>query len=79
MNENPKWTKEIRELEDFFAERKLPEKVRLDSWNMIVDCKLFVDTHMSIVHYHNGNDVYLPYLNRLIEIKNILQNGRETD
>jgi hypothetical protein len=66
------WNNEIRELEEFFASRTLPEKVRLNSWSIIVDTRLFVEFHMSMVKAHNGNDLFLPYIERLFELKRIL-------
>lgn len=70
----PTWDSEIRELEEFFRDRQLPEKIRINSWEMIVNVRLFLGTHFSIVRYHNGEEAYLPYLNRLIELRTILEN-----
>ena len=67
------WNAEIAELEKFFTITALPEKIRLNSWSMIVDAKLFKESHMSIVRAHNGEELFSPYLNRLFELKNIIE------
>lgn len=69
------WDEEIRELDEFFSGKRLPEKVRINNWSLIVDSKLFLESHFAMVRYHNGEEAYLPYLNRIIELKTILENN----
>ena len=73
----PTWDSEIRELEEFFRDRQLPEKIKLNSWSMIVNTRLFLDTHFAMVRYHNGEEAYLPYLNRITELQKIIENGQK--
>lgn len=73
----PAWDDEIRELEEFYSGEKLPEKIKLKSWEMIVDTRLFLESHFAMVRYHNGEEAYRPYLNRLIETKKIIENGQK--
>jgi len=37
-----------------------------------MDCPLFIDTHLATVKANNGNETFLPYLNRLQELKQVL-------
>ena len=67
------WSNEIAELESFFKSVILPDNpIRLNQCSMIVDVRLFLATHLSIVKAQNGNLRYLTYLNRLREFKNQL-------
>lgn len=71
------WDDEIRELDGFFSGKSLPEKIKLNSWSMIVNTRLFLGTHFAIVRYHNGEEAYRPYLNRIIELKKIIKDGQK--
>lgn len=71
------WDSEIRELEEFFKGRQLPEKIKLKSCETIVNTRLFLDTHFTMVSYHNGEEAYRPYWNRLIELKKIIEHGQK--
>ena len=70
------WDKQIGVVEKFFALQKLPESIRLNAWSMITDTNLFITSHIGIVKYHNGENIYKPYLERLFELKKILEDGR---
>lgn len=69
------WDEEINELQKFFAGRTIPEKVRINNWSLIVDSKLFLESHFAMVRYHNGQEPYRSYLERLIELKKTIENG----
>lgn len=73
----PTWDNEIRELEDFFRGRQLPEKIKLNGWEMIVNVRPFLSTHFLIVRHHNGEEAYLPYLIRLQNLKKQIEDGQE--
>lgn len=63
----------VLELEQFFNSKDLPEgPIRLDNFTLIEDPVLFVQTELAIVKAHNGNERYLPYLERLKGLKSIL-------
>jgi len=74
FNKQPeKWTNEIKELETFFANMELPtEPIQLNQCSIIQDSKLFIESHFAVINQNNGNYTFLPYLNRLQELKQIL-------
>lgn len=74
-DEIPNWDNEINELEIFFAGKQLPEKVRINSWSLVVNTRLFLDSHFATIRRHNGKDIYKPYLERLQQLKNTIENG----
>lgn len=73
-NEQPRnWDNDIAELEKYFASIKLPtHPVKLDKGSTIRDCFLFIDSHFTTVKANNGKRTFLPYLNRLQELKHVL-------
>lgn len=75
MKQSNNWDDEIREIEKFFSTHETPGRVRLNSWSLIVNVDLFLSSHLCMVKHHNGNKVYLPYLERLFELKKIIENG----
>jgi len=70
---NENWNSEILELETFFNSAMLPaQPVRLNTCSTITNVSLFISSHLATVNLNNGNSTYLPYLNRLQELKQIL-------
>lgn len=67
------WDREIIELEEFFKRKSIPKDIRLNSVTRIWDSELFISSHMQIVKSNNGNRIYRPYLDRLIEFKRAIQ------
>ena len=63
------WSNEITELETFFSSAKLPGTIKLNQCSTITDVPLFMESHLSIVKAQNGNTRYVPYLERLRELK----------
>jgi hypothetical protein len=54
--------KDLKKIELFFNNRKLPkENILLSQGVTIVDCYLFVSSHLSTCKYNEGNKTYLPY------------------
>lgn len=69
----PKASWPIADLEQFFTTTILPTApIKLDTCSTIIDLSKFVSSHLSIVKAQNGNPCYLPYLDRLCLLKNIL-------
>jgi len=67
------WEQEIFELENYFAGIKLPNQpVKLNKCGTITDCSLFIENHFATIKANNGKRTFLPYLNRLQELKNLL-------
>jgi hypothetical protein len=64
------WSNDIAELENYFAGIALPtQPVKLNRCSTIKDCSLFIESHFATVKGNNGNRTFLPYLNRLQELK----------
>ena len=74
--EQPKpesWEQDITELENYFAEIALPtQPVQLKQAETIFNCSLFIESHFATVKTNNGNKTFLPHLNRLQELKQVL-------
>jgi hypothetical protein len=67
------WEREITELESYFAEIALPtQPVKLNRCSTIINCSLFIESHFATVKANNGKRTFLPYLNRLQELKQVL-------
>ncbi|GAB1418122.1 hypothetical protein MASR2M12_08870 [Bacteroidales bacterium] len=74
VKEQPQnWSNDIAELENYFASIELPtQPVKLNRCSTITDCSLFIESHFATVKGNNGNRTFLPYLNRLQELKQVL-------
>jgi hypothetical protein len=67
------WSDEIAELENYFRIIKLPtEPFKLNNGSTINNCQLFIESHLAIVKANNGERTFLPYLNRLRELKEVI-------
>lgn len=67
------WSNEITELEQFFSSVKLPDTIKLNQCSTITDINLFIKSHLDTVKGQNGNKRFIPYLDRLNELKEILK------
>ena len=74
--EQPKpesWEQDITELENYFAGITIPtQPVKLNHYSTITNCSLFIESHFATVKANNGKRTFLPYLNRLQELKQVL-------
>jgi hypothetical protein len=74
--EQPKsenWEQDIIELENYFTGITLPtQPVKLNRCSTISNCSLFIESHIANVKANNGKRTFLPYLNRLQELKQVL-------
>ena len=72
-NEQPKpqsWEQDIIELENYFARIHLPSQpIKLNKCSTVTNCSLFIESHLDKVKTNEGKRTYLPYLNRLFELK----------
>ena len=67
------WSNDIAELENYFASIELPtQPVKLNKCSTITDCFLYIESHFATVKANNGKRTFLPYLNRLQELKQVL-------
>ena len=68
------WNKQILELESYYLSSEIPRhSIKLDQSCTIKDVSLFVSSHLTYLKANNGKDTFLPYLNRLHELKSILE------
>jgi hypothetical protein len=68
-----RWDNDIAELESFF--KVIPGgPIRLNVCELITDPSLFVKSHLNVLAAQNGNERYMPYLERLKALKQILSN-----
>jgi hypothetical protein len=75
MSKQPDWSEEISELETYFESITLPtQPTKLDACSTIVDCSLFVESHLAMVKSKNGNPIFSPYLDRLKSLRKVLEN-----
>ena len=74
--EQPKpesWEQDITELENYFTNITLPtQPIKLNKCSTITNCSLFIESHFATVKANNGKRTFLPYLNRLQELKQVL-------
>jgi hypothetical protein len=74
--EQPKpenWEQDIAELESYFAAIALPTKpIMLNGCSTIANCSIFIESHIATVKTNNGKQAFLPYLQRLQELKQVL-------
>jgi len=67
------WEQDIIELENYFAGITIPtQPVKLNRCSTITDYSLFIKSHFATVKANNGKRTFLPYLNRLQELKQVL-------
>lgn len=65
---------DISELESYFENIPLPtEPIKLNECTTIIDCSLFVKSHLNTVKAYIGKEIALPYLKRLNEFKQLLE------
>ncbi len=67
------WYNEIEVLEDFFKELATEKQpIQLNASSKIIDVPIFIKKHLETVKANNSNKRFLPYLNRLQELKKIM-------
>jgi hypothetical protein len=67
-------SRDIEELENYFSNIVLPtQSVEIDLCIKIIDISLFIESHLATVKANNGKRTFLPYLNRLQELKVVLK------
>jgi hypothetical protein len=66
------WSNEISNLETYFKSIELPKTpIKPNNYSTIIDCSLFIQTHIATLKHNNGNKAFLPYLNRLQQLKQL--------
>jgi hypothetical protein len=67
------WEQEIKELEAYFSGINPPvEPIKLNTFSTITNISVFIEGHLATIKANNGNRTYLPFLNRLQELKQLL-------
>lgn len=67
------WEQDIRDLENYFAKITLPtQPIILNNCLPITNFLKFIESHFATVKANNGNQIFLPYLQRLQELKQVL-------
>jgi hypothetical protein len=74
MTKEERWIKKTEELENFFNQCKMPtEPVKISICETITDCNGFVKSHIIIVKNFINNRHFIPYMLRLIKLKEIIE------
>jgi hypothetical protein len=64
----------LGELESFFSSIQLPHPpIRLNQCTVIHDLSKFISGHLAILHTYNGKPTFLPYLQRILKLQDILK------
>ena len=67
----------IAEIETFYANAILPTTpIKLDNCTQIIDVKLFVESQLEYVRANNGKRIFLPHLERLQKLKELLSDQK---
>lgn len=67
------WEQEISEIISYFDGLDMTiDSIKLNPHTKIIDIKKFIDSHLAVVIYNNGNRTFSPYLHRLRELKQLL-------
>ena len=68
------WLNDIAELETILKKNDHKTSVKLKNGGTIINLEKFIESHIATLQTYNGNKVFLPYLNRIQELKEILIN-----
>lgn len=67
------WSRDIAELENYYSNATLPtEPIQLNQCSRILDISKFIKSNLQMIKANNGNRTFLPYFNRLQDLKQIL-------
>lgn len=69
----------LTDLEQFFNSIDLPKEIRLSKWEYITNVPVFIESHLGYLKNNSGNIHFLPYYERLIELKEILIKNKQND
>lgn len=69
-----RWEQNISELEHYFSNITLPSQpIRADECSIITDVPKFISAHLETYKANKGKYIFRPYLDRLIELKELLK------
>lgn len=73
------WEPLITDLQTFFDNTVLPtEPIKLSSGETVINIKTFLETHFISVRKYEGKAFAKPFLDRLVRLKTILEDAKET-
>ena len=64
-----------KELKTYFESAELPKTLELNKSQMISDVKKFIKSHLKVVFHNSDKKVYKPYLDRLEQVKTIIESN----
>ncbi len=65
---------QLPELKKWFAKQKIPQDLQLNEWEYIPNLEFTINTLIANLEANKKNKGYLPYYEKLIEIKEKLTN-----
>lgn len=70
------WSNDIAELENYFASITFPtQPIKLDSFMTVSNFETFIDVSLETVKANLNNPTFLPYLNRLKLLRQLIEKG----
>lgn len=67
----------LDELEEYFKGVDLSKNpIQLDKTTKIVDISKFLDSHFTVLRDNSGNKTFMPFYDRLIKIKELIENEK---
>lgn len=61
-------------LEEEIRTFELPDTIQLNRWSKILNVKDFVDSHFLTLRSNSGKRTFLPFFERLLELRDLLAN-----
>ena len=63
---------------DFLVAPQLSiEPIKVNSFSTIINATKFIDSHIEILKSNNGNKIFSPYYDRLIELKHFFEKEKK--
>jgi hypothetical protein len=79
INKLETWMPEIVELETYFSSITLPvTPIKLSPGTTIENCAIFIRNHLATVKANDGNNTFLPYLERLRAFRKLISEADDS-
>jgi len=73
------WREKLDELKKFFSENTIPAgPIQLYPWVSLPEPKKFIESSFTLLEAQLGNETFLPYMLRLIDLMKFIQNEQKT-
>lgn len=66
----------LDELEVWFNHQQIPSEIKLDGITWIADVPKMIQTHIMYLRHNPGNKTFMPYYQRLMQVKHIMQSQK---